>query len=425
MGAALSSEEHETIVNVIKRNEALEQAERQRVGRLVDKLEKIKERAVDFGPKNCRLCGQFFRFLRATKTICDDCNSAVCSKCAIEMTVKQRNVVVLCKICAESREIWKKSGAWFYKALPSYDLPPQKNGCSIEKRFARSTANIRLNDEDSTSSSDDEGLRGSRRFTNTMENNLAKNQQTTASSQSIAETQSAKAPGSYCMSDTSSIYSSSIVRCSSESILEPPFGWIEVILNFNQKDQILQCTILRARDLPAMDNMALADPFCKLNVVYLDGSLRHLTWCKTKTVHKTRNPEFNETISFPGIGLDEILNSILFIVLLDDDKYGHDFLGTARMNLSVVRPCNLVSSVSFLNQSFQMFDKIVHRISIPLETEDHVSSRAVSEGPWPRGQILLALCYNTKKRSLQVLIKGCTNLISMDHNGFSDPFVKM
>lgn len=73
-----------------------------------------------------------------------------------------------------------------------------------------------------------------------------------------------------------------------------------------------------------------------------------------------------------------------------------------------------------------MADREAHRISVPLDAEDAVAAgRAIYEGPWLRGQILVALCYNTKRRALQVLIKECTNLISMDNNGFSDPFVKM
>lgn len=72
-----------------------------------------------------------------------------------------------------------------------------------------------------------------------------------------------------------------------------------------------------------------------------------------------------------------------------------------------------------------MVDREAHRISVPLESEDVVAGRAIYEGPFLRGQIHLALCYNTKKRALQVLIKECTNLISMDSNGFSDPFVKL
>lgn len=41
---------------------------------------------------------------------------SVCTKCGIETTcAKQRETIWLCKICAETREMWKKSGAWFYK----------------------------------------------------------------------------------------------------------------------------------------------------------------------------------------------------------------------------------------------------------------------------------------------------------------------
>lgn len=42
-------------------------------------------------------------------------------------------------ICAETREIWKKSGAWFFKSIPKYVLPGQ-----------------RINKTDEDSSSEDE-----------------------------------------------------------------------------------------------------------------------------------------------------------------------------------------------------------------------------------------------------------------------------
>lgn len=44
---------------------------------------------------------------------------------------------------------------------------------------------------------------------------------------------------------------------------------------------------------------------------------------------------------------------------------------------------------------------------------------------WLRGQILLSLCYNTKKRALLVTVIKCVNLLPMDNNGYSDPFVKL
>lgn len=64
-------------------------------------------------------------------------------------------------------------------------------------------------------------------------------------------------------------------------------------------------------------------------------------------------------------------------------------------------------------------------MSVPLGADDQFSVEAGSTGPWVRGQILIALCYNTKKRSLMVMVKRCVNLVSMDSNGFSDPFIKL
>lgn len=56
-------------------------------------------------------------------------------------------------ICAETREIWKKSGAWFFKSLPKYILPSQQsvnlNSKPRNSRYARTF-------KDDESSSDEE-----------------------------------------------------------------------------------------------------------------------------------------------------------------------------------------------------------------------------------------------------------------------------
>lgn len=31
--------------------------------------------------------------------------------------------ICLCHVCSEIRDVWKKTGAWFYKGLPNYELP--------------------------------------------------------------------------------------------------------------------------------------------------------------------------------------------------------------------------------------------------------------------------------------------------------------
>lgn len=365
----LSHEEQDVIVAVIKRSEAVDVAERQRVGRLVDKLERIKERIVDCGPPNqCRLCGHVFRFLRSPKVICEDCQKAVCSKCCIDLVVKRpvatttaitgsaaaaaastssaavlsTSVHVLCKVCSLTREIWKKSGAWFYKGIPKYDLPPP-----VQPQYRRPVANIRLQGNLNSSSEDDDDeddvfrLFPNRRKRVMDTTSLVSSHESQLTNASLMETQSLRGHALGVLGDTDSIYSAVSSSCimvrhsSNDSIREASVGWLEVVLSYDEPEQALHCSVIRARDLRSMDANGLADPFCKLNIVSAEGACRHVNWSRTKTVHKTRNPEFNEAIAFAGV--ENLIHSWLYIVLLDDDKFGHDFLGTAKVNLAMVR----------------------------------------------------------------------------------------
>ncbi|CAG5122542.1 unnamed protein product, partial [Candidula unifasciata] len=122
----LSLEEQEQILNVINRAEFLEGIEQERIGRLVDKLDNMKKNAVGNGSSQCILCGDEFKLLGASPSYCDDCAKAVCSKCGMDTISSCKQPLWLCKICAETREVWKRSGAWFFKGLPKYVLPEKK-----------------------------------------------------------------------------------------------------------------------------------------------------------------------------------------------------------------------------------------------------------------------------------------------------------
>lgn len=183
----LTEEERRTIIQVIQRAEALDLSEQKRIGRLVERLEDMKrnvriitssrsDERKNCGSRcsngshcvcSCALCGEKFgAVLGATPTFCKDCRKYVCQKCGREAgtsnvlasttttevlssttcnsltnesipkrTAMQRIVqrtsnnsqkIFLCRICAESREIWKKSGAWFFKGMPKHDLPKKK-----------------------------------------------------------------------------------------------------------------------------------------------------------------------------------------------------------------------------------------------------------------------------------------------------------
>nr|XP_050870110.1 uncharacterized protein LOC127073090 isoform X3 [Vespula vulgaris] len=184
----LTEEEQHTIIQVIQRAEALDLSEQKRIGRLVERLEDMKrnvriitssrsDERKNCGSRcpsgsrcvcSCALCGEKFgAVLGATPTFCKDCRKYVCQKCGRETgtsnvlasittteglssttcnsltsespspkrTAIQRIVqrtsnspqkLFLCRICSESREIWKKSGAWFFKGMPKHDLPKKK-----------------------------------------------------------------------------------------------------------------------------------------------------------------------------------------------------------------------------------------------------------------------------------------------------------
>nr|XP_056721116.1 rab effector Noc2 [Euleptes europaea] len=120
---ALSAQEMEVILEVIRRAERLDLIEQQRIGRLVERLENMRKNTMGNGLSQCLLCGETLGLLGSTAVFCQDCKKKVCTKCGIETLGTSKRPLWLCKICSEQREVWKRSGAWFYKGLPKYILP--------------------------------------------------------------------------------------------------------------------------------------------------------------------------------------------------------------------------------------------------------------------------------------------------------------
>lgn len=120
---AIEKTELDLIMSVIHRAEQLELIEQHRIGRLVERLENMRRSAVGNGLSQCLLCGGVFGLLGCPSVLCLDCCMKVCTKCGIETAGIQKRAQWLCKICSERREVWKRSGAWFYKALPKHIRP--------------------------------------------------------------------------------------------------------------------------------------------------------------------------------------------------------------------------------------------------------------------------------------------------------------
>ncbi|NWU56759.1 DOC2B protein, partial [Dromas ardeola] len=129
---ALSPQELEVILEVIRKAEKLDIIEQQRIGHLVERLENMRKNAMGNGLSQCLLCGELLGLLGSTSVFCQDCKKKVCTKCGIETFGAQKRPLWLCKICSEQREVWKRSGAWFYKGLPKYITPLKSSSKSSE-----------------------------------------------------------------------------------------------------------------------------------------------------------------------------------------------------------------------------------------------------------------------------------------------------
>lgn len=311
--------------------------------------------------------------------------------------------VWLCQICAETREMWKKTGAWFYKSLPKYELPAKVSRSSmheLRKQPERTRKfGIRVNDSSSEDDDDDttdskaanaiNGKRNShflarmnslrlqsnatsnstsnlneegyfyRKLSSTL--SLFSRQQSNMSNHECGSTSEIPAhlklldehhrrssfvrcgseSSTYSISETSSVndannLAGSTSMHSNQMCREPPLGWLELLLIYTEAEHTMDCSLFRARDLPAIDITCLPDPYARLNIIMENGTPKQKKWLQTRTVHKTRSPEFNETIRFFGVEPDELATSILYVVILDEDKYGSDFLGTAKIQLATV-----------------------------------------------------------------------------------------
>ncbi|KAI5634213.1 c2 domain-containing protein [Phthorimaea operculella] len=383
-------------------------------------------------PRTCLVCGEEARLLAPLRT-CAICRNSACHKCVIDSPSHSQSngsrtplyirEQYICNLCAETREMWKKSGAWFFKSLPKYILPERRNtGRYTDTELARSL-------QDAGNSSN-EGKTDSE-----PGSPLSIHAPTFSRQPSSIERRSIPSPhdSHYEWTETDllshgisglslhrtdslnqrpltlkrtgskgSAYSLRSVKkdpTKSErapTIPDAGFGTLEIKLAYDNSASSLAVTVLRARGLIGMDMTGLSDPFCRLEVLPPEGTYSNRL--RTKTVHKTKNPEFNETLHFFGITESDLASKTLEIVLFDDDRYGCDEMGSASVSL---REC----------------------AKSPMQMRLALSGSSNSEPAGPR--VLLALCYSTKKRALVVTVCRAADLPPQDSNGYSDPFVKL
>uniref|UniRef100_A0A3P9JPB3 C2 domain-containing protein n=1 Tax=Oryzias latipes TaxID=8090 RepID=A0A3P9JPB3_ORYLA len=98
-------------------------------------------------------------------------------------------------------------------------------------------------------------------------------------------------------------------------------GSLEFSLLYQQESNSLHCSILKAKGLKPMDSNGLADPYVKLHL--LPGASKS-NKLRTKTLRNTRNPVWNETLTYHGLTEDDMQRKTLrWVVQLRQLRLNH------------------------------------------------------------------------------------------------------
>uniref|UniRef100_A0A673N9E7 Rabphilin-3A n=1 Tax=Sinocyclocheilus rhinocerous TaxID=307959 RepID=A0A673N9E7_9TELE len=410
LGAELTDEEKEIINSVIVRAEKMEAMEQERIGRLVNRLDNMKKAVCGDGVSRCLLCGEQLGAGGDRSVVCEDCKKNMCTKCGVQANARPRSVW-LCKICSEQREVWKRSGAWFFKGLPKQFLPSpmpmsRARDPSPKKSPAAPPAAVQ---SQAPAAGELDKLSPSRppapERTNTPRQIKHSN---TKRSERILLLMHSNFMKCLCLMQYIAFVSATL-------------GSLEFTLLYDQGNNSLHCNIIRAKGLKPMDSNGLADPYVKLHL--LPGASKS-TKLRTKTLRNTRNPTWNETLVYHGLTDDDMQRKTLRISVCDEDKFGHnEFIGETRVALKKLK----------FNQK-KNFNVCLERVVQTKRTstaggargitlyEDEVNDGAELE---ERGRILISLMYSSQLSRLIVGVIRCVHLAAMDANGYSDPFVKI
>ncbi|XP_034452783.1 rabphilin-3A-like [Hippoglossus hippoglossus] len=477
----LTDEEKEIINSVIARAEKMEAMEQERIGRLINRLDDIKKTVCGDGLSRCLLCGEQLGSPGVSSVVCEDCKKNMCTKCGTQCGSRPR-AVWLCKICREQREVWKRSGAWFFKGFPKHFLPspmplskpreagaPEPKGPLAPKPRAAVTQAQPAGPEPqgragyppvapkpsavhtaTGGAGPQEAGQGGPVVMKKMvpvqssrpqpASSLAMAQQGQvagdggAFSSAAAPPEQRAPPGVREERRQPATYGSAPVRQQAPPAEEEEeandydsdeattLGSLEFSLHYEQESNSLHCSILKGKGLKPMDSNGLADPYVKLHL--LPGASKS-NKLRTKTLRNTRNPAWNETLTYHGLTDEDMQRKTLRLSVCDEDKFGHnEFIGETRVALKKLK----------MNQK-KNFNVCLERVIPTKKTATAGAARGIAlyedeqgkEGGEveERGRVLISLMYSSPQNRLIVGVVRCVHLAAMDANGYSDPYVKI
>ncbi|XP_013867528.1 rabphilin-3A isoform X1 [Austrofundulus limnaeus] len=487
-GPDLTDEEKEIINNVIARAEKMEAMEQERIGRLINRLDDIKKTVCGDGVSRCLLCGEQLGSPGVSSVVCEDCKKHMCTKCGTQCGSRPR-AVWLCKICREQREVWKRSGAWFFKGFPKHFLPSPMPLSKTKEDGAPEAADLQKPaasepreavsqpqpagpnqapaSEQPASVAGPQGRAGYppvapkpvlRMATGGVGPDEA-GQGGVVTMKKMVPVQSARPQpaalgaaahqgdkGAAAPPEQRAPPAVREDRRQPTAYNAPPprqqpppaeeeddandydsdeattLGSLEFSLHYDQESNSLHCSIIKAKGLKPMDSNGLADPYVKLHL--LPGASKS-NKLRTKTLRNTRNPVWNEALTYHGLTEEDMQRKTLRLSVCDEDKFGHnEFIGETRVALKKLK----------MNQK-KNFNVCLERVVPTKRTATAGGARGIAlyeDEPGKdgteaeeRGRILISLMYNSQQSRLMVGVVRCVHLAAMDANGYSDPYVKI
>ncbi|XP_076010386.1 rabphilin-3A-like [Genypterus blacodes] len=483
-GAApdLTDEEKEIINDVIARAEKMEAMEQERIGRLINRLDDMKKTVCGDGVSRCFVCGEQLGSPGVGSVVCEDCKKSMCTKCGVQCSSRPRSVW-LCKICREQREVWKRSGAWFFKGFPKHFLPSPMPLTKAKETSARERSGHKGSlasepketaAQPQLSGPEPQGRAG---YPPVAPKPSAVFMATGGAGPGYAEeagqgspvmmkrvlpVQSSRPqPASASMGQQGPVGADGGAYPPPEQRVppavreerrqpasygvpparqQPPpaeedeeandydsdeattLGSLEFSLLYEQESNSLHCSILKAKGLKPMDSNGLADPYVKLHL--LPGASKS-TKLRTKTLRNTRNPAWNETLTYHGLTDEDMQRKTLRISVCDEDKFGHnEFIGETRVALKKLKMNQKKNFNVCLERAIPTKRNATAGSARGIALYEDESGKDAGEVE-ERGRILISLMYNTQQGRLIVGVVRCVHLAAMDANGYSDPYVKI
>ncbi|KAM6416379.1 protein piccolo isoform 4-T4 [Pluvialis apricaria] len=128
-----------------------------------------------------------------------------------------------------------------------------------------------------------------------------------------------------------------------KSASHPITGEIQLQINYDKHLGNLIIHILQARNLAPRDNNGYSDPFVKVYLLPGRGQVMVVQNAsaeykrRTKYVQKSLNPEWNQTVIYKNISMEQLKKKTLEVTVWDYDRFSsNDFLGEVLIELSSV-----------------------------------------------------------------------------------------